>query len=86
MFSIAYRLSLRHKKPILVETFSRPSPQRLDARLILGASIFGIGWGLSGFCPGPAIVSAAFGEPRVWAFLGAMVTGMLLYDRFRRRQ
>jgi uncharacterized membrane protein YedE/YeeE len=48
----------------------------------VGSLIFGVGWGLSGFCPGPAVVSTAFGDWRVWLFLAAMVGGMLAF-RFR---
>jgi uncharacterized membrane protein YedE/YeeE len=80
VFALAYRLALRRDKPLLETKFGTPS-QGLDRRLVIGALIFGVGWGLGGFCPGPAIVSAAFAEPRVWAFIASMVAGIVLYRR-----
>jgi uncharacterized protein len=50
----------------------------IDARLVGGAAIFGVGWGLAGYCPGPAIVSLGFGAAPAWAFVGAMIAGVLL--------
>jgi uncharacterized membrane protein YedE/YeeE len=49
-----------------------------DARLVGGAAIFGVGWGLAGYCPGPAIVSLGFGAAPGWGFVGAMIVGVLL--------
>ena len=54
---VGYRLVLRRERPVLAERFYLPSASIIDGRLILGAAMFGVGWGLSGFCPGPAIVS-----------------------------
>ena len=48
--------------------------------------MFGVGWGLSGFCPGPAVVSTTFGNPLVWVFVAAMIAGMLLYRFSTGRQ
>lgn len=79
VFALVWRLALRRPKPILGDRFVLPEKTRIDARLVVGALLFGVGWGLGGFCPGPAIVSAAFGDSRVWAFVGAMVAGMVLY-------
>jgi uncharacterized protein len=50
----------------------------IDARLVGGAAIFGVGWGIAGYCPGPAIVSLGFGAAPAWAFVGAMVVGVML--------
>lgn len=67
---------------------SRPSPATagvslnsgaIDGKLVAGAGIFGVGWGLGGFCPGPAVTSLANGLPQVLIFVGAMVGGMMLY-------
>jgi hypothetical protein len=52
---------------------------------VVGSFIFGLGWGLAGFCPGPAIVSSGFGEPRVWVFVAAMLVGILLSRLIRQR-
>lgn len=79
VFGVAWRLALRKPAPVLGGQFAHPEKTRIDAKLFIGALIFGAGWGLAGFCPGPAIVSAAFGDPRVWAFVGAMIAGILAY-------
>ncbi len=84
VFSIAYRLALRRHVPIFEKKFLIPGKTRLDKPLIIGSLIFGVGWGLAGFCPGPAIVSSGFGEPRVWAFVVAMLAGMLVTRALRR--
>jgi uncharacterized membrane protein YedE/YeeE len=56
----------------------------VDRRLVAGAAIFGVGWGLSGFCPGPALLSAGVGvSPAIW-FAPAMIAGMLLHDALFR--
>jgi uncharacterized membrane protein YedE/YeeE len=57
---------------------------RIDAKLITGSAIFGIGWGLSGFCPGPAIVSLTSGLAGSYVFVGAMFMGFLLFNRLHR--
>jgi uncharacterized membrane protein YedE/YeeE len=82
VFATAYRLAVHRGKPLMVAEFSQPSARGLDRRLVIGASLFGVGWGLSGFCPGPAIVGAAFGEPRVWVFIASMIAGILLHRSF----
>lgn len=84
VFSIAYRLALRRHAPVFEERFILPEKTRLDKPLIIGSLIFGAGWGLAGFCPGPAIASIGFGDPRVWAFVVAMLAGMGLLRVLRR--
>jgi uncharacterized membrane protein YedE/YeeE len=79
VFGVFYRLALRQGTPLLASRFTVPEKDSLDAPLMVGALIFGVGWGLGGFCPGPAIVSAAFGDARVWAFVASMIAGMLVY-------
>ena len=69
----------RRDKPIVGERFGIPSRRDIDPRLLGGAVLFGAGWGLGGFCPGPAIASAATLHPTVWMFLGGMLGGMALY-------
>lgn len=62
-----------------------PKANQIDRRLVVGALLFGAGWGLAGFCPGPGLVSMFSGQPKAFAFVLAMVIGMLLYeaaDRF----
>ena len=85
VFGVLYRLALRQGTPLLAARFTLPAKDSLDAPLMVGALIFGVGWGLGGFCPGPAIVSAAFGDARVWAFISAMIAAMLVYRIGLRR-
>ena len=59
--------------------------RRLDGRLILGAVLFGVGWGLVGFCPGPALAALGTGDGKAVGFLAAMTAGMWLYGRIARR-
>jgi uncharacterized membrane protein YedE/YeeE len=65
-----------------------PTSRDIDKRLVAGALLFGAGWGLAGFCPGPGIVSMAAGEPKAAVFVVAMLAGMLVFewiDRLGRR-
>lgn len=79
VFAVLYRAALRRRAPLFDSRFFVPESTRIDASLFSGAAIFGVGWGLSGFCPGPAVVSAGFGDPRVWVFLAAVIVGMLIF-------
>ncbi len=80
-YGIVYRLSLRRPRPLLAKSFVLPGQTGVDRRLVAGAVVFGIGWGLGGFCPGPAIVALVTAQPAVLAFVAAMAAGMLLHDR-----
>jgi len=71
----------RLSKPVYGANFLAPLSTAIDQRLLLGAAIFGIGWGVSGLCPGPAIVGIAYLEPQIFGFLGAMLLGMQMADR-----
>jgi uncharacterized membrane protein YedE/YeeE len=62
------------------------SPGKIDARLLLGAGIFGVGWGLAGYCPGPALVAFGSGRSEAWSFVTAMVCGILLFNAVQRRE
>ena len=66
-------------QPLLGSRFFIPENRALDARLVLGAALFGIGWGLAGVCPGPAVAALVFGLWQPWVFFLAMVAGMLLH-------
>jgi len=68
-------------RPVLAEDFSLPAKTRIDRPLILGSAIFGIGWGIAGFCPGPALSAFALGLLPVILFVCAMIAGMLAHDR-----
>ncbi|MFC4166316.1 DUF6691 family protein [Teichococcus aestuarii] len=79
--ALGYRLVLRRPRPLLAEAFQLPTRRAVDGRLLLGAALFGIGWGLGGFCPGPALASLGLGAPGTLAFLPAMLAGMALARR-----
>ena len=74
---IGYRLAFGQGHPLWSPRFSLPTATAIDTPLISGAVIFGIGWGLAGYCPGPALVSLASGRTEVFAFVIAMVIGMI---------
>ncbi|XBQ16697.1 MAG: DUF6691 family protein [Oceanicaulis sp.] len=73
---VGYRLVLTRERPLFEAKFQVPALTTLDAKLLGGAAIFGLGWGLAGFCPGPAITAGAFGRPDVYIFLIAMLAGI----------
>ena len=75
---MGYRLVLRRPHPVFGERFQLPTRQDLDIRLIGGASLFGIGWGLSGYCPGPAFASISGLSAPLFAMLVTMVMGWFL--------
>jgi uncharacterized protein len=75
----AFRLILGRPRPILADGFALPTKSALDGRLLGGAALFGVGWGLSGFCPGPAVAALVTGLAPVFAFVAAMMVGMVLY-------
>ena len=77
----AYRLIKRRRSPILGARFIVPTRRDLDARLLVGAGVFGVGWALGGFCPGPGIASLAGGAPSVLVFVVTMLAGNLLAAR-----
>ena len=74
-----FRLILGRPRPILADGFALPTKSALDGRLLGGAALFGVGWGLSGFCPGPAVAALVTGLAPVFAFVAAMMVGMVLY-------
>jgi len=73
------RFIRRRAKPLLDTRFSLPASTLIDARLLVGSAVFGVGWGLAGFCPGPALVSAASGASAALVFCAAMLAGMLAH-------
>ena len=76
----AYRAILEQRRPVLSGGFSLPTEDKLDAPLIWGSSLFGVGWGLVGFCPGPAVAAIVTGLPAVLGFVAAMIAGMALHS------
>jgi hypothetical protein len=82
---VAWRVVARLKAPrIGGGAFPGPPSKVIDVKLIGGAALFGVGWGLAGFCPGPAIVSVVAGTRASLVFVGALVLAMFAYDRITR--
>jgi uncharacterized protein len=75
---IGYRLVLRRERPVLAERFYLPAGSIIDGRLIFGAALFGVGWGLSGLCPGPAIVSLPLLAKGTLIFVPTMLAGIAI--------
>lgn len=78
--SIGYRLAWRRRSPVFAERFELPGNRKIDSRLAIGSVLFGIGWGLVGLCPGPALAALSFGGLQAWAFLAALTAGVFLFD------
>jgi hypothetical protein len=78
--SVAFRFAAKRERSLLGEAMRLPAATRIDRRLVLGSLAFGAGWGLAGYCPGPALASLATGEARPWIFALAMVAGMSLFE------
>ncbi|MBV8035268.1 DUF6691 family protein [Roseateles sp.] len=81
----AFALAMRRRESFLGLQMQLPTSTRVDRRLVGGSLLFGIGWGLAGLCPGPALVVAGSGEPKALAFVAAMVAGMALFEWLERR-
>jgi len=78
--AVLYRWTLRRRAPLCAVEFHVPTSRRIDGRLIGGSALFGIGWGLAGFCPGPAIASSTFGLAEPALFVAAMIAGMAIWE------
>ncbi len=76
VYATGMRLGLAEGRPRFASAFRLPTRTDIDARLLGGAALFGVGWGIGGFCPGPALVTSASGAIEALVFLGAMVVGM----------
>jgi uncharacterized membrane protein YedE/YeeE len=77
VFMPSYHLLIKPRnQPIFADTFSYATITKIDRRLIAGAAIFGIGWGISGVCPGPIVSSLSFGSLDIWVFFASMMLGL----------
>jgi hypothetical protein len=82
---VGYRFVLGMSEPILEHRFHVPDRSDVDARLLTGAALFGVGWGIGGYCPGPAVTSATLGGFPTLVFLGCMLAGMLAVQLLQPR-
>lgn len=86
---LAFAFARRRTRAFLGGAMNLPTVRRIDRRLVLGSVVFGIGWGLAGYCPGPAVVSVGMGQDKAIVFVLAMLAGMGIYElieRFRERR
>lgn len=84
IYALAFRLVRRARAPVFDRAFHLPSRRDIDVGLVVGAAIFGAGWGLAGLCPGPGLVAAASGSAAGLQFAAAMVVGMLAQHGWSR--
>jgi len=83
---VAFMVARRRTVSFLGAEMRLPSARHIDRRLVLGSVLFGIGWGVAGFCPGPALVSLGMGEIKALVFVAAMLVGMGAFELFERRK
>ena len=81
----AYAIARRRKRTLLGEPLQVPTATRIDRRLLVGSLVFGGGWGLAGYCPGPAVASILVGGVKPWLFFAGMVAGMAVFELLERR-
>lgn len=84
VYAPSSRLIRRRAAPLFAPFFAPLAKTRVDPPLIIGSSLFGIGWGLSGYCPGPALTNVTTGASEVLLFVGAMIVGFVAHDRVTR--
>ena len=84
--SIGFFASRRTGKPLLDETRHLPPKKKVDVQLVAGSAIFGVGWGVAGFCPGPVVVAVGAGKFGAVVFFAAMLAGMLAFKVFDTRR
>ena len=84
--AMAFALARRRKQSWSGAPIEVPSNTVVDRRLLAGGVVFGVGWGIAGFCPGPAIVAASAGSAAALGFVAAMLVGMVVHDRWLARR
>lgn len=77
--AVSYYLIRRRASPIIANTFKVPSKTHIDARLVIGSALFGIGWAIGGFCPGPAFAALITSNESLFIFIASMCAGIALY-------
>jgi hypothetical protein len=80
----AFRFAGQRERALLGDAMRLPTATRIDRRLVVGSLAFGAGWGLAGFCPGPALASLATGGVKALIFTGAMLAGMIVFELLER--
>jgi len=83
---VAFHVARKRTTSLLGAAMELPISRQIDRRLVLGSVLFGVGWGIVGFCPGPAIVALGMGEAKAVVFIVAMLFGMGIFELFERRK
>lgn len=78
---IGVQVMKKMRHPAFDDSFHVPTNRKIDGPLVIGSALFGLGWGIGGFCPGPAVASLSIGIPQTILFVVAMLVGMTVYDR-----
>jgi uncharacterized membrane protein YedE/YeeE len=84
--AMAFALAGRRSTSLIGAEMKLPAARAIDRRLLAGSLVFGIGWGIAGFCPGPGLVALGMGETKALIFVGAMLAGMALFELLERRK
>lgn len=82
--TIGFRLAWRREKPICDSSFMNPANRTIDKDLVLGSALFGVGWGLAGYCPGPAITALVIVPKEALVFVAAMMAGSYLFTTMKK--
>jgi len=83
--ALAFALARRRSASLLGAPIKLPAGREIDRRLVTGSALFGVGWGIAGFCPGPALVSLGAGNHKAMLFVAAMLAGMAIFELLERR-
>lgn len=83
--AVSYRLIIKRPSPVLAGSFQVPTRRDIDWKLVVGAAIFGLGWGLGGICPGPALVDLMTFKTPILFFVGSMILGMALFQVINKK-
>ena len=83
--TIAFGLAAKRSRTLLGDVMRLPSATAIDRRLVLGGALFGVGWGLAGYCPGPALASVVLGGPKPVVFVLSLLAGMAMFELLEHR-
>ena len=82
----AFLIAKRRTVSLIGAEMKLPTATHIDKRLVAGGTLFGMGWGIAGFCPGPGLVALGMGEPKAFVFVAAMWAGMMVFQLLEKRQ
>jgi len=84
--SVAFLLAKNRPRSLLGAEMKLPTASHIDRRLVVGSALFGIGWGIAGFCPGPGLVALGMGQSKALVFVAAMLAGMVVFEALEKRR